>query len=767
MSVKKIIFYLFFSFFLFIMGCSNKEDQITDIQKSFILAENGNPNYHIICLDENNSLLKSAADDLGNYLQKISKAKFPHGKVVNNKAFIYVGTKNAKLLNGKFSHQQAEYSFTITTDEKKNIYLIGIDSLAANFAVYSFLEDLGCRWIMPGEIGEVVPHKEKLCWPVNVRTEQPDFRFRQIWWAYGGPPETQALFKQWKLRNKVAYPVVNHGHNLTNTLPPAVYFKKHPEYYALVDGKRQSTQLCTSNPNVIRLVVEHINKYFDANPQVEAYSLCPDDNVEFCECANCRALDVGGMDKNISGKPVITDRYIHFLNAVAKGIQKKHAGKKVSTYAYQNYSTPPLKEKIDPHVVVVFTTSVYCGAHGIGDLHCASRQTMKKDLAGWTKAASEVYIYDYDPIPYNAELPWPLYGARSREMSEYLAMGVKGFSFESHNSWATLSPNFYISAKMMWNANLGGDNLLDDYCDKFFGNSAIAMKNYYRTLESALARYDKPVLWNSAYYTPIFDVQTIRTCRESLDKAKSSAQTNAVKQRLQMVDLGFKYLETYLQLKRATSDEMTLEFLSEKQKECDNIIDELYALNKDFILRDVAHDYLKRKLGGLTITKYADQLGLIRSWKLLGPLENDSNISIFSNGKVDFNKKYIGLSGRKISWIQYSNKDNNGEINLKNIFPAYDMASAYAAVTVTSENERNVQLRVGSNDAVAVWLNGKKIWENSEGRTVALDDDIVDAVLPGGESQLILKITNFGANWGFCFRITDKEGKKVKGITWK
>ena len=764
MSRKKTVI-LFFSIFL-IFNCSANKGGQNSVNNSIILAENGKANYHIICLDENNALLKSAADDLGNYLQKISKAKFTSGKEVNNKAFIYVGTKNAKLLNGKFSHLQAEYAFSITIDEKKNIYLIGIDSLAANFAVYTFLEDIGCRWFMPGTIGEVIPQKEKLCWPLNSRTEKPDFRFRQIWWAYGGPPETQALFRQWKLRNKVANPVVNHGHNLTNTLPPAVYFKKHPEYYALVNGKRRPTQLCTSNPNVIRLVVDHINKYFDENPQVEAYSLCPDDNVEFCECANCRALDAGGMDKNISGKPVITDRYIHFLNAAARGIQKKHAGKKVSTYAYQNYSTPPLREVIDPHVVVVFTTSVYCGAHGIGDLHCTSRQTMKKDLAGWTKAASEVYIYDYDPIPFNAELPWPLYGARSREMSEYLAMGVKGFSFESHNSWATLSPNFYISAKMMWNADLIGDRLLEDYCEKFFGKSARAMKKYYNTLESAFARYNKPVLWNSAYYTPIFDGSTMRECREHLNRAESLAQTKIVKKRLQMVDLGFKYLETYLQLKRVSAAETSLEFLSQKQKKCDEIIDELYTLNKDFILRDVAHDYLKRKLGGITINRYADQLGLIRGWKLLGPLENGSNISIFSKGKVDFNGEYSATSGKKISWIQYSNKDNNGEINLKNIFPGNDMATAYAVVSVISPTEKKVQLRVGSNDAVTVWLNGIKVWESNEGRTVALDDDIVDAVLPQGESQLVLKVTNFGANWGFCFRITDKEGKKVKGITW-
>jgi hypothetical protein len=210
------------------------------------------------------------------------------------------------------------------------------------------------------------------------------------------------------------------------------------------------------------------------------------------------------MDTFFIGKPIITDRYIHFLNAVARGIQKKHPGKKVSTYAYVIYSKPPVREKIDPHVVVVFTSSVYCGAHGIGDLGCSSRQEMKRDLAGWTEAASDVYIYDYDPTPYNAELPWPLFGARFREMSDYLAMGIKGFSFESHNSWATLAPNFYVAAKVMWNANLNIDLLMDDYMQHFFAECDGPMSEYYRILEEALSSSSDYVEWGQLMYPRIF-----------------------------------------------------------------------------------------------------------------------------------------------------------------------------------------------------------------------------------------------------------------------
>ena len=459
------------------------------------------------------------------------------------KPFIYVGSKDQDFFHGSFSHLQTRDSFSIRTLTDTtgitNLYLVGHDSTATAFAVYTFLEDLGCRWMMPGKTGEVIPAASTLEWALNERTEQPDFPFRQIWWAYGGPQETAELFRIWKLRNKVAFPQINHGHNLTNSLPLEKYWKTHPEYYALVDGKRQTTQICTANPNVIRLVIQHINEYFDENPQVMAYSLCPDDNVDFCECPLCQALDVGGTDKYYMDKPVITDRYIHFLNEVARGIQERHPGKKVSTYAYVNYSKPPIKEKIDPNVVIVLTSSVYCAAHGIGDMHCESRQEMKKDLAGWTEASSEVYIYDYDPVPYNAELPWPLFGARYREMSDYLSMGIKGFSFESHNSWATLAPNFYMSAKMMWDAHLNYDELMTDYVRCYFGNSARAMADYYRILESSLRDVHTKVEWGQQDFLRIFHADMLSQCRQALDAAIKKADSKLVKERVNAVSLGF------------------------------------------------------------------------------------------------------------------------------------------------------------------------------------------------------------------------------------
>ena len=653
---------------------------------------------------------------------------------------------------------------------RKNIYLVGKDPKSTAFAVYSFLEDLGCRWFMPGKPGEVVPHEVSLKWDVKERTEKPDFPFRQIWWAYGGPKETAHDFELWKLRNKLSNPKINHGHNLVNTLPPSKYFKKHPEYYSLVNGKREPRQLCTSNPSVVKLVTDSINRYFDEHPDVEAYSLCPDDNTDFCECDRCRALDVGGRDKYMPDKPVVTDRYIHFLNQVAKGIQKKHPGKKVTTYAYVNYSTPPVREKIDPNVVVVFTTSMYCGAHGIGDLQCESRQQMKHDLAGWAKLCSNIYIYDYDPIPYNAELPWPLFGARYREMQEYLSMGIKGFSFESHDSWATLSPNFYVAAKAMWQSDIDFDELMDDFTQKYYQESVEPMSEYYEVLEGALAEYPDKVPWGQTAYPQIFTDEVLDKCRRAIDWAVADARTEELKKRVNVAALGFEYLDNYIKLRKAAEKNITFDEFKKKYQRCKDIVDELYAMNKDYILHDVAIEYLNKGLGRISTDAFAKELGMVIAWNVIGPFYSEDgklHEKVFHPEKeIDFKASYSGKKGRKISWKEIHNPEYIGKIDFVSVFNESGLATAYAETTVTSPEKRDVQFRIGSNDLVKVWLNGKEVWDwnSRSGRLVKLDDDIVNVTIPKGRSTILLKVTNLGGRWGFCFRITDKEGNKIPDL---
>ena len=89
---------------------------------------------------------------------------------------------------------------------------------------------------------------------------------------------------------------------------------------------------------------------------------------------------------------------------------------------------------------------------------------------------------------------------------------------------------------------------------------------------------------------------------------------------------------------------------------------------------------------------------------------------------------------------------------------------AYGWICIESPDERNVQLRVGSNDAVRVWLNDEEVWRFNQFRLAILDDNIVGVTLKKGLNSILVKVCNRVGIWGYYFRVTDKQGHGIPDI---
>jgi uncharacterized protein DUF4838 len=159
---------------------------------------------------------------------------------------------------------------------KEGVFVLGGSSLGTQHGAYTLLHDLGFRWVMPGDIGECFPDCHALSLPFGERVESPDFLYRTL--GYGSSPEGAQRLKTWQRRNRMYRPPIQHGHNLSNTLARLAPYEERPDLYALIEGERKATQICTANPEVVRLVVRSISEYLDGHPEVRTYSLCPDDN---------------------------------------------------------------------------------------------------------------------------------------------------------------------------------------------------------------------------------------------------------------------------------------------------------------------------------------------------------------------------------------------------------------------------------------------------------------------------------------------------------
>src|SRR5205823_7753053 len=107
---------------------------------------------------------------------------------------------------------------------------------------------------------EVVPRRKDLAVDVN-ETGRPALLSRRIWYGFGffdhHRTRCQDDYDAWARHNRMGPSLkVNAGHAWQSIIQDhRKTFQEHPEYRALVKGRRQGDQLCVSNPAVRALAV--------------------------------------------------------------------------------------------------------------------------------------------------------------------------------------------------------------------------------------------------------------------------------------------------------------------------------------------------------------------------------------------------------------------------------------------------------------------------------------------------------------------------------
>lgn len=80
------------------------------------------------------------------------------------------------------------------------------------------------------------------------------------------------------------------------------------------------------------------------------------------------------------------------------------------------------------------------------------------------------------------------------------------------------------------------------------------------------------------------------------------------------------------------------------------------------------------------------------------------------------------------------------------------LGATYLYRSIRSNGARTIDLSLGSDDGIKVWLNGKLVHKNNASRAAAADQDEARLELQDGSNELLVKITNTGGPAGFYFR---------------
>ena len=345
-----------------------------------------------------------------------------------------------------------------STDNR--LWLLGNSPVAVRHAVNAFLETVGFRWFFPDPAWTVVPKCPDLT--VGIRlVAQPAFAFRRIWYGWGPrTPELRKDYDAWMKHNRQGGGFrVDCSHAWARYVPPRL-FAQHPDWFALVKGKRKPPQLCVSNPEMqrhfINGVLAALRKHSDRNMiSVEA-----NDGAGYCECRDCRAVGT------------ISDQVFTLANSAARAVRRDFPGKWVGLYAYADHAEPP-HFRLEPNVYVQVTTGFRY-----------TKLSFDKQVQAFRDLGARLGVYDYFSVyPWDFDLPGAAKAGRVHLLAEairkYRDLGLSTYTAESSCNWGPNGPGYWIAAHLMWDPDLDSHVLLHDFCRHAFGDAAAPMQRLY------------------------------------------------------------------------------------------------------------------------------------------------------------------------------------------------------------------------------------------------------------------------------------------------
>jgi hypothetical protein len=93
--------------------------------------------------------------------------------------------------------------------------------------------------------------------------------------------------------------------------------------------------------------------------------------------------------------------------------------------------------------------------------------------------------------------------------------------------------------------------------------------------------------------------------------------------------------------------------------------------------------------------------------------------------------------------------------------------TAYAWTSIVSDRERAVVLYTGSDESIAVWLNGEPVLRKKIYRAALKDQDKIPVKLKKGENTVLVKLSHGYEAWHLFFRLGDEYGFPItEGITF-
>ncbi len=160
----------------------------------------------------------------------------------------------------------------------------------------------------------------------------------------------------------------------------------------------------------------------------------------------------------------------------------------------------------------------------------------------------------------------------------------------------------------------------------------------------------------------------------------------------------------------------------------------------------------------------AREQGFITCWWMAGPFTRGGNSDwdAFPEelAHVDLSKT-VKLDGKDVAWKQVYSPDPQGAVDLIEAFGASNNLAVFGYAEISCAGVGEATFKVGSDDGIAVWVNGEKLHANNAFRGLKTDEDVFKAKLKAGSNAIVVKVLQARDAWSFCMRIVGEDGKPL------
>ncbi|MEO6219653.1 MAG: DUF4838 domain-containing protein, partial [Ginsengibacter sp.] len=462
---------------------SNKKLSENNIEQKIVLADNGFSQYTIVIPTHATPDEQKAATVLQDYLLQISGAALPVIAAERHRLpYEIILGQNERLdeISAGINYNELKEDGFVTRTDSLRLIIAGGNEKGTLYGVYSFLEKyLGCRMYSPKV--KIIPKQKQIILEKINDQQVPVIGFRDTHYRATWDEE----YTYWhKLDHAPGGERPDWGmwvHTFNELVPPKTYYDSHPEYFAMVKGKRLPTQLCLSNPAVLEITVQNLRKKIAQNPAAKYWSVSQNDNRDYCTCDLCKAID------DREGSP--SGSIINFVNQVAD----QFPDKMISTLAYEyGRHAPKILKPRDNVNIMLCSIEAYRDKPIEKDTASAA---FMKDVQDWGKISKDIIVRDY-VIQFNHLLsPFPNLQVLQPNIQFFAENGVNAM-FEQGNrevggEFAALRS--YLISKLLWDPYLDVDSVMIDFLSGYYGAAGKPIREYIDMMREQLLKGGKPL----------------------------------------------------------------------------------------------------------------------------------------------------------------------------------------------------------------------------------------------------------------------------------